>query len=128
MGADINLVDKYGNTPIIDGAFYGRRDAVRELIDAGAEVNHTGSDYSALMAAAIKGHTDCLQELIQAGADLNIKNKDGMTALMLAIEGRADDCVTVLVKAGAEINTAVLAADASKYFMYEDHGSKYKFL
>ena len=47
---------------------------------------------------------------------------------MLAIEGKANDCVTVLVKAGAEINTALLAEDASKYFMYANHGGKHQFL
>ena len=116
-GADVELADKHGSTPIIFAAMYGRIEMVKKLIEAGADVNHTGSELNALMAAVLKGHTDCVLELIRAGADLNIRNKDGMTALMFAIEGNADACVTALVKAGAEINTKLLAAEARKYFI-----------
>ena len=114
-GADVDLADKSGNTPIICAAFYGQIGMVKKLIESGCDVNHCGSEFTAVMAAAIKGHTDCVKKLIRAGADLNMQNKIGRTALMFAIEGNSDACTTALMKAGAEINTALLAEDCRKY-------------
>ena len=60
-----------------------------------------------LMAAALKGHVECIEELIKGGAGLNIQKEND--ALIIAAENSFFDCVTALLKARAEVDTALLA-------------------
>ena len=59
-------------------------DIARELIRAGAKVNHYNeAGYSALMDAVQTGRTDVVRVLIAEGADVNHYNHHGLTALLL---------------------------------------------
>lgn len=79
---------------------------VRELIQAGADLNKTNKDgHTPLIVASKLGHVDVVRELIKAGADLNkAGNKYGHTPLLFAsVELSEDhmDIVRELIKAGA---------------------------
>jgi hypothetical protein len=57
-------------------------DAVRLLLDAGANVDALSADgKSALQLAAAAGKLDVVRALHEGGADLFLKNGDGFTAL-----------------------------------------------
>ena len=132
-GADIEAQDKFGNTAIlianaieateiveilkkagasetgieratfIKAAEAGKMELVRELLDAGIDVNlanHRGQ--TALMLASVEGHIDTVHMLIEAGADLNI-NHSG-TALIAAIEGGHSEVAQMLIQAGTDAN------------------------
>ena len=93
-------------TPLYLAANQGHVDCVKELIQAGADLSV--DDPTPLHFAANKGHIDCVKELIQAGADLNNVDITAHTASMKATINLSFDSVSVLLKAGAELNTPYL--------------------
>lgn len=83
-------------------AFYGHVDAVRVLIDAGADVNHHPSDWpveSALSTAARYGHTEVVRELLASGASADGDAGEG--ALHNAVRFQDKKMERLLVEAGA---------------------------
>jgi|GEM_PF-5802001 hypothetical protein len=102
---DVNITDYIGSTALIYAAANGRTEAVRALIDKGANVNAVDTTAnSALMQASINGHADTVQALIKAGADLDEKDSTGSTALICAVIKNRIDPIKSLIKAGAYID------------------------
>ena len=95
---------------LVDAAEKGDAEMVRELLAAGADVNHTkeGDDgRTALWKAAWKGHLEAAQALIDAGADVDKgKTDDGQTPLTLAAYRGHLEVVKALVGAKANVNKA----------------------
>jgi hypothetical protein len=86
MGADVNVTDAKGNTPLI---FIIHKTAdlkmIKRLLEKGAAVNtqnHTGE--TALMYAAWRGHANIVRLLLENRADATLKNRQDNTALTLA--------------------------------------------
>ena len=95
---------------LVDAAEKGDAKMVRELLAAGADVNHTkkGDDgRTALFKAAWKGHLEAAQTLIDAGADVEKgQTSTGWTPLFTAaLEGHLE-VVKALVGAKANVNKA----------------------
>jgi ankyrin repeat protein len=68
----------------------GHIDVVRDLLDAGADVDGVKSTaHTPLMSAAASGHRDVLEALLRAGADIQRADENGYTALRYA-RGHAD--------------------------------------
>ncbi|KAK3747914.1 hypothetical protein QZH41_000188 [Actinostola sp. cb2023] len=83
----------------------GNESELRQLIDAGADINVTNNDgYTALMLAAENGKDEVVRTLIDAGADVNVTNKYGNTALVLAAINGKEEVARVLIVAGADVN------------------------
>ena len=79
-GADVNVSNAEGVTPLIRSALKGHDKNVEELIKIGANVNASdGNGITALMNAAETGSYICLKELIKAGADVNASTSVGAT-------------------------------------------------
>lgn len=84
-GADPNVQDDRGWTPLIHAAGHGRTDVVEALLAHGARVNATTKTGStALMLAAGGWHLDTTRALVAAGANVNVKDKAGNTPLLIA--------------------------------------------
>jgi ankyrin repeat protein len=76
---------------LIDAARYGKIEAVKQHLAAGADVNAKGmTGWTALHQAAMFGHKKIVELLIAKGADVNAKNNGGKTPLDLA-EDEIDD-------------------------------------
>ncbi|MBT9536817.1 MAG: ankyrin repeat domain-containing protein, partial [Nitrospirae bacterium] len=61
-----------GNTPLMSAVGSGDINAVKRLLNEGADVNAKDSDnYSALMVAALDGYTEIVKLLIEKGADID---------------------------------------------------------
>lgn len=100
-GAQVNLANELGYTPLLAAAGAGRGnsptrnglktedmaiDAVKMLVAAGADLNARGADNeTALMGAAYRGWTQLAEVLVGMGADLDATDKDGMTAVDYAM-------------------------------------------
>ena len=80
----------------------GAIEAVRVLLDAGAQLDHTAKyRLSALMLAVLNRHHEIVRMLIAAGADLTLKGSGapgfaGKTALDLATQSGDDEMVRLL--------------------------------
>jgi uncharacterized protein len=81
-GTNINEKDPFGgSSPLISAAVFGKPDAAKILIDAGADVNFQNNDGStALHTAAFFCRPEIVKMLLAKNADKTIKNKYGATA------------------------------------------------
>ena len=79
-----NIVDS--DTPEVPRPEAAVLEAVRLLLDAGAEVTHASdSGDTALHAAAMGNLPGVIQLLVERGAAVNVQNKTGQTALALTL-------------------------------------------
>jgi ankyrin repeat protein len=72
-----------GLTPLLFAARQGHVDAVKALLDAGADINQVsaGDKTSPLMMAVINGHYDLAKYLVERGADVKLASDNGATPL-----------------------------------------------
>src|SRR5579863_5701757 len=72
-GADANAFQQEGQTVLMTAAKAGNADAVKALLDHGAEVNAKESwrGQTALMWATAENHPAVVQVLVDHGADVN---------------------------------------------------------
>jgi len=83
-GADLNMQNKYGWTPLHVSIRRDRRDMVEYLLEKGADINKVdGVGWTPLMEAVMDEMTDLVALLVQKGADVSIANQRGVTAAML---------------------------------------------
>lgn len=82
FGSDLNIKEESsGNSPIITAAVFGKKEVVKALIKAGANVNFQGEDGStALHAAAYFCHVEIVKMLLKNGCDKTIQDNSGNTA------------------------------------------------
>ncbi len=100
-GADIEVKDKEGCTPLIEAAANGHVDCARLLVNRGADkeaANVIGR--TALLMAFENGRVECARLLLEAGADANAKDRDGHTCLIAAAAMCHQECVQLLLDAG----------------------------
>jgi ankyrin repeat protein len=85
----LNAYSFDGWTPLHLASFFGQRDAVRALLDAGAAVNavsRNSLENTPLHAAAAARHTDVAVLLLERGADPSIRDAGDYTAAAIARE------------------------------------------
>lgn len=100
-GADPNLVDKHGNTPLLDFVLRNNIEATKVLLERGANPNiKNKTEEAPLPVAAINGDTEIVQALLKAGADVNV-TMQGWTPLMIAAKYGDGKMVLALLRAGA---------------------------
>ncbi len=77
-----------GMTALLFAARDGRLDAVRALLEAGADVNQicAGDHTSPLVIAVSNGHYEVGKYLVEHGANPNLANVDGLMPLYAAID------------------------------------------
>ena len=106
-GANPNLCDEDGRTPLIHAAIDGLTDIAKVLVDAEAIVNaHDRLGYTALHYAAQGYHEDTASMLIAAGACVDVEDVHGNTPLGRAVfesKGRGN-LISLLLRAGADRN------------------------
>jgi ankyrin repeat protein len=81
----------------------GDVDAVKALIDGGANVNARTSDSSPMLSVAVGVHSaDIVELLVEGGADVNASCYSGQTPLGLAVTFGFTDLCKILLAAGAD--------------------------
>ena len=127
--SDPNTTGAGGETALMIASRTGRPEAMRLLIDRGADVNRRESWHgeTALMWAAAENHAEAVALLASRGADLEARSnvpefpkvkvdaatmvtmalpRGGMTALLLAARQGAGAGVDALARAGADLDAA----------------------
>lgn len=102
-GASAKLVTSvYDGTALIAAAHLGHDGVVRELIRAGAPLDHVNNlGWTALIEAVILGdggprHVETVRALVAAGANPGIPDRDGMTPLQHAVARGYDSIALIL--------------------------------
>ena len=99
--------------PLIEAAKGGDWEAVRILLEQGAEVGATAPDgATALHWASYWDNVETAALLIRAGADVNAANDLGATPLWIASLNGSTDMVRSLLEAGGEPNAALLSGES----------------
>lgn len=108
LGASARLVtSRYDGTALIAAAHLGHAGVVRQLIAAGAPLDHVNNlHWTATIEAVVLGdggprHQDTLAALIAAGAKLQLADRQGRTPLALARARGYTAMVAMLERAGA---------------------------
>ncbi|MDI1272020.1 ankyrin repeat domain-containing protein [Polaromonas sp.] len=108
LGASAKQVtSRYDGTALIAAAHLGHDGVVRQLIAAGAPLDHVNNlHWTAAIEAVVLGdggprHQHTLQALISAGANLQLADRHGQTPLQLARTRGYTGMVRMLEKAGA---------------------------
>ena len=101
-GANINSLDRYGQTAIMKAAHKGHLQVVRLLVERGADLDHTAKfGLSALMLAVITDHPEVVELLVASGANTAIRGSSrsmiyAYTALELAQQMGRSRCAEIL--------------------------------
>jgi|GEM_PF-7072080 len=87
---------------LLAAARLGDTDAIRALLESGAEINNGDRwGVTPLLAAATEGHADVTRLLLESGADLTACDVSGWTALICAAHHAHVEIVRMLLEAGA---------------------------
>ncbi|KAF1318763.1 Serine/threonine protein kinase, partial [Globisporangium splendens] len=91
-GAQVDVLDHAGDTPLIAGSRCGHVSVVQALLQHCASVNHANAlAETAVIIAAESGHFDVVKELIEAKAFVHVRSAAGETLLTCAaLRGRVD--------------------------------------
>ncbi len=99
-GANVNLQDAYGQTPLMYAAGSNTAAVVTALLNAGANVNaKSGAGWTALMYAArdnVRDSAAVAQALISNGADVGMVNAEGQSSLDLATASNKTSLMAVV--------------------------------
>lgn len=109
LGASAKQVtSRYDGTALIAAAHLGHDGVVRQLIAAGAPLDHVNNlHWTAVIEAIVLGdggprHQSTLKALIDAGANVQLKDRQGNTPLQLARSRGYTEMVRMLERAGAK--------------------------
>jgi ankyrin repeat protein len=108
LGGNAKLItSRYDGTALIAAAHLGHDGVVKQLIAAGAPLDHINNlHWTALMESIVLGnggtrHQECLRALLAAGASYQLTDRQGRTPLQLARSHGYREMVQMLERAGA---------------------------
>lgn len=106
-GIDVNTIDQKRVSPIHYAAYFGHLDALRMLINRGANIHAAVfGGWTALHFSAFGGHVEASSLLISMGIPINVKDIGGETPIFYAIEGNHLKMVQWFVERGANLQHA----------------------
>ncbi|CAK9133636.1 unnamed protein product [Ilex paraguariensis] len=101
--ANVDVLDKDGDPPLVFALAAGSPECVRALIKRYANVRsrlREGCGPSIAHVCAYHGQPDCMRELLLAGADPNAVDDEGESVLHRAVAKKYTDCAIVILENG----------------------------
>jgi len=132
-GFKANDTVSFGDYPLTAALNYRQSDAVKMLIDNGANVNAQPrfglpnlQGQTFLMSAAVSNDKPSFYYLLDHGADPNMKCKKGYTALMMLQQSEYDepDMTLALIKHGADVSYKAIDGTDAVYFAKQKGSTK----
>jgi len=113
------LLGAASSTPVVDAAMNGNREAMRTLLQGGADVNTAMADgMTALHYAALKNDAELTTMLLVAGANLKATTRvGGYTPLLLASRSGNAAAIQALLEGGADPNSATVNGTTALMFV-----------
>ena len=103
QGANVNVREKDGQTPLHYAAYLNNINIAKLLIDSGADVNVQDEDGWAPLRWAVRAENfDLVKLLIENGADVNVQDKDGCAPLHSAAFWDSVDIIKLLIENGVD--------------------------
>ena len=105
-GSAVDVRDAYARTPLHVAAYYRQQDAMRALVNAGADPNALERDrYDIVTIAAVADDVQTLETALALGARAtNVTSRYDGTALIAAAHLGHDAVVRTLIRAGAPLD------------------------
>ena len=100
---DVDLSNKYGETPLMIASIEGDLPAVKELVlQNHARLDHLG--WTPMHYACTKGQLEVAQFLVANGAIVDSTSLNGTTPLMMAVQSGNEQLIRFLLDQGADIS------------------------
>jgi uncharacterized protein len=127
-GANTNIANDYGITPLMLACNNGSAEMVSRLIEARADPNLVQwMGVTPLMLCARSGSTEAVLALLNQGANPDIRDKQrGQTALMWAASRQQHDIANVLTEYGANTNIITKMPEGFKPREFITYGINYR--
>ena len=104
-GADINLRDNYGQTPLYYAVANNHETLVKLLLEKKADVCVQDTEGDSPLHYSVRGGCfEVSRLLIEAGCNINVRNKSHQTPLYIAVEKTHEQLVTLLLANGADLH------------------------
>jgi len=104
-GAKVDVMNRYGVTPLVLASMNGSAAMVEKLVRAGADPNASPKGEPVLMTASRAGDVETVRVLLAHDANANAREAErGHTALMWAAAEGHEDVARVLIDYGAEVD------------------------
>ncbi|XP_071695515.1 uncharacterized protein [Rutidosis leptorrhynchoides] len=109
-----------GRTLLHHAVLCGNLGAVKTLLKCGSDIEYPiktaqKNETRAIHISARHGYPLILQELIESGCDINARIKSsGETALMICAKFKHEECLRVLVNAGADLGLVNLSGQSAQ--------------
>ncbi|PNP46601.1 hypothetical protein THARTR1_10718 [Trichoderma harzianum] len=105
LGADVDALDDFGQTPLLISIYKKKWDIAELLIKGDANVDADEREgYAPLLGAVAGGSDRIVQLLLKAKVDVDAVDEDGYTPLHLAVSQHELNILQQLLKAGAKID------------------------
>ena len=101
--ANVNVKDRWGNTPLLDAVTHGHEVAARVLFESGGRMDVANAS-GMMCSAASTGDLTLLRMLHESGCDVRIGDYDGRTPLHLAAAEGQVVAVSFLLAAYADVS------------------------
>ena len=96
-GVSVNATSPRGDSLLMLACYYGHADAVRALIDRGADVTQLDARGQTPLAGVAFNRVDMVRWLVEQGASLDIRDATGLRAIDIARAMSATDVASILV-------------------------------
>lgn len=126
IASGFNVDETNGRCPLQIASEFGQIEAVRELLNANANVNYVNkrSGSTALIKASANGHAEIVGLLLEKRADVNVMPLS-FNALMIACIEDHSQVVEKLIEAKADVNS-VIERDGTTPLMLAAQYGKFK--